>query len=376
MAQAFNVEGFRQKARARLPKMVFDYLEGGADDERGLARNRAAFAHWTFQPRRLVNVATRDLSIDLLGRSQSLPFLVAPTGLNSVFWPKGDVALARAARRAGIPFILSTAANASIEELADQAGGELWFQLYVVHPGLAEQLVKRALAAGYRTLVLTCDVAVNGKRERDLRSGFGVPFKYSPKVVWDALRHPRWTMSLLSGGLPQMANFANQDADNIELQAALLARKMDASFDWDALQRLRELWPHRLLVKGIVHPLDAQHCLDLGADGVVLSNHGGRQLDDACSPMMALGAVQAQTRVRPLIDSGFRRGSDVVKAMALGASGVLLGRPLLYGLAAAGEEGASAVLDIFRDEIDRTLANLGCASIRELTPEHVARVPG
>lgn len=374
MSKAFNVEGFRDEARRRLPRMVFDYLEGGADDECGLARNRTAFRQWAFQPRRLVNVATRDLSIELLGRPQPLPFLVAPTGLNGVFWPKGDVALARAAKRAGIPFVLSTAANASIEELADQAGGELWFQLYVVHPSLAEQLVKRALAAGYRTLVLTCDVAVNGKRERDLRSGFGVPFKYSPKVVCDAMRHPRWALSLLANGMPQMANFANQDADNIELQAALLARKMDASFDWEALQRLRELWPHRLLVKGIMHPLDAQHCLDLGADGVILSNHGGRQLDDADSPMRALEDVRAHTEAAPLIDSGFRRGSDVVKAMALGASAVLLGRPLLYGLAAAGEEGASAVLEIFRDEIDRTLANLGCASIRELTPDHVVRV--
>jgi (S)-mandelate dehydrogenase len=220
-------------------------------------------------------------------------------------------------------------------------------------------------------LVLTTDVAVNGKRERDLRSGFALPFKYTPKVMLGGLLHPRWSMSLLAGGMPQMANFANQDANNIELQAALLSRKMDASFDWDALKRLRELWPHRLLVKGIVHLADAARCMELGADGVILSNHGGRQLDSSCSPLTFLPDIAAAHPGKVLIDSGFRRGSDVVKAMALGAGSVLLGRPLLYGLAAAGEEGVSQVLSIIKDEMDRTLANMGCASIAGLSREYL-----
>lgn len=374
MSLAFSVEGFRSLARRRLPRMVFDYLEGGADDEKCLQRNRDVFDQWQLIPRRLVDVAQRDLSANVLGAVQPMPLLVAPMGLNGAFWPKGDIALAKAARNAGIPFMLSTAANASIEHVADQAGGDLWFQLYVVHPSLADQLVARALTAGYRALVLTTDVAVNGTRERDLRSGFGLPFKYTPKVMLDGLLHPRWSMSLLAGGMPQMANFASQDATNVELQAALLSRKMDASFNWDSLARLRERWPHRLLVKGILHPDDAARCMALGADGVILSNHGGRQLDSSCSPMSVLSQIAAAHPGKVLIDSGFRRGSDVIKAMALGAGGVLIGRPLLYGLAAAGEEGASQVLGILKDEMDRTLANTGCASIASLSADHLVSV--
>ena len=373
MNSAFSVEGFRSLARRRLPRMVFDYLEGGADDEKCLQRNRDAFDQWELIPRRLVDVAQRDLIAEVFGTSQPLPLMVAPMGLNGAFWPKGDIALARAAAKAGIPFMLSTAANASIEEIADKAGGDLWFQLYVVHPSLADQLVSRALAAGYKTLVLTTDVAVNGKRERDLRSGFGLPFKYTPKVMLDGALHPRWSLSLLAGGMPQMANFANQDANNVELQAALLSRKMDASFNWASLERLRALWPHRLIVKGILHPEDAARCMALGADGVVLSNHGGRQLDSCCSPMSTLQQISDDHPGKVLVDSGFRRGSDVIKALALGAAGVLIGRPLLYGLAAAGEEGASEVIRIIRDEMDRTLANMGCDSVRELSPDYLRK---
>ncbi|MBA1182073.1 mandelate dehydrogenase [Pseudomonas psychrotolerans] len=373
MCSAFNVEGYRELARKRLPRMVFDYLDGGADDEKGLQRNRQAFDRLEFLPRRLVSVAERSLATQVFGKRQALPLMVAPMGLSGAFWPKGDLELARAAKQADIPFILSTAANASIEEVAYQVGGDLWFQLYVVHPTLADQLVARALSAGYRTLVLTTDVAVNGKRERDLRSGFGLPFKYSPRVVLDGMLHPCWSWRLLTGGMPQMANFASREAYDVELQAALLSRKMDASFDWNALQRLRQRWPHRLLVKGILHPEDASRCIELGADGVILSNHGGRQLDSSCSPLATLADIAQAHPGKVLVDSGFRRGSDVVKAIALGASGVLIGRPLLYGLAAAGEKGASAVLDIFQDEMNRTLANLGCASVDGLSAELVIR---
>ncbi|MHA7116599.1 alpha-hydroxy-acid oxidizing protein [Pseudomonas promysalinigenes] len=374
MSPAFNVAGYRQLARQLLPRMVFDYLEGGADDEKCLQRNLDAFDKLELLPRRLVNVAERDLGSQVLGRHQPLPLMIAPTGLNGAFWPGGDLEVARAAKKAEIPFILSTASNTSIEEVADKVGGDLWFQLYVVHPTLADQLVHRALAAGYHTLVLTTDVAVNGKRERDLRSGFGLPFKYTPRVMLDGLLHPRWSLRLLKAGMPQMANFASKQDYDTELQAALLSRKMDASFDWEALKRLRARWPHRLLVKGALHPEDASHCIALGADGVILSNHGGRQLDSSCSPLTTLQQVAQAHPGKVLIDSGFRRGSDVVKALALGASSVLIGRPVLYGLAAAGERGVSEVLDIFRDEISRTLANMGCASVRGLTSDYIIRV--
>jgi (S)-mandelate dehydrogenase len=197
-----NVEDYRRLARRRLPRMVFDYVEGGAGDERGIRRNLAAFEAITLAPRRLVDVSQRNASVHVLGRKQPLPFVIAPMGLNGVLWPDGDVALARAARKVGIPFILSTASNATIEDVAERAGGDLWFQLYVVQRSLADRLVGRALAAGYRTLVLTVDVAVNGKRERDLRSGFGVPFRYSVRTVMDAAIHPAWTLQQIRHGLP------------------------------------------------------------------------------------------------------------------------------------------------------------------------------
>lgn len=376
MSEPINVEDFRKLARRRLPRMVFDYLEGGADDERGLARNRAAFGRFAFAPRRLTDVSRRDLSTTLFGKPLAAPLLLAPTGLNSVLWPRGDLELARAAERCGIPFVMSTASNLSIEELAGEAGGELWFQLYVLHPRLADQLVDRALKAGFKTLVLTTDVALNGKRERDLRSGFRLPLRYTPKVVLDGLLHPRWSLSLLRHGMPELKNFASThagDAANVEIQAALMKRQMDASFAWDDLRRLRERWPHRLLVKGILHADDAARCLALGADGVILSNHGARQLDDAISPLDVLPAARRGCPAGQalLLDSGIRRGSDVVKALALGADAVLLGRAVLYGLAANGAAGAQRVIDIVKDEIDRTLAMLGCASVAELGPQHV-----
>jgi (S)-mandelate dehydrogenase len=368
MVKSISVADYREGARRRLPKMVFDFLEGGAEDEDGLARNLAAFRAIAFRPQRLVDVSRRAIACELFGAAVAAPIIVAPTGLNGLLWPKGDLALARAAARASIPFALSTAANASLEEIAEKAGGEIWFQLYVVHRALGERLAARAAAAGYRTLVITVDVPVNGKRERDLRNGFSVPMRYSPRVVLDGLCHPRWTFDLLRHGMPQMANLADKGCEDPEAQAALLRREMDASFDWESLQRLRELWPHRLLVKGILSSADAQRCYACGADGVILSNHGGRQLDQAVSAIDVLAEIAGQGAGPIFVDGGVRRGSDVVKALALGARGVLVGRAVLYGLAAAGEEGAFAVLEILKDEMDRTLALLGCPTIAELGP--------
>ncbi|MGQ7935495.1 alpha-hydroxy-acid oxidizing protein [Paraburkholderia sp. D1E] len=248
-----NVKEFRTLARRRLPRRIFDYVDGGAEDERGLVRNQVAFERLTFSPRRLVDVSHRDLSTRLLGGIASAPLLIAPMGLSGLVWPRGDIELARAAERAQIPFILSTASNVSIERLAGEAGGDLWFQLYVLHPALADQLVARALKAGYRTLVVTVDVPLNGKRERDARNGFALPLRYTPGVLLDGLLHPRWSYALMrDGGVPELANFASADASNVEVQGALLRRQMDASFAWDDLRRIRDQWPHRLIVKGIL----------------------------------------------------------------------------------------------------------------------------
>lgn len=371
MSKPVNVADFRALARKRLPRMVFDYLEGGAEDELGLRHNRQVFENLRFQPHRLTDVSKRDIGTRLFGKHQKAPVVIAPTGLNGIFWPNGDLVLARAAAKFGIPFALSTASTASIEAVAKAAEGERWFQLYVVHRRLAELLVKRALSCDYTTLILTTDVSVNGKRERDMRNGFGLPMKYSLRTIIDGVLHPRWSLDMLRHGVPQLANFASEQVQDTELQAALMSRQMDASFSFDDLKWLRDLWPHKLLIKGICRPEDAERCMRLGADGVILSNHGGRQLDGALSPMDTLVSTAAKVSGPVLVDSGIRRGSDVVKAVALGAKAVMLGRATLYGLAAAGPDGVEAVLDIFMDEIDRTLAQIGCPSVSKLNSDFI-----
>ncbi|WP_175832871.1 alpha-hydroxy-acid oxidizing protein [Burkholderia cenocepacia] len=366
MGALVSVEDFRRLAQSRLPKMVFDYMEGGAEGESGLRHNREVFEEVRFQPKRLTDVSKRSIEASLFGKRMRAPLLIAPSGINGILWPKGDIVLAKAAARFGIPFILSTASNSSIEEVADAAGGDLWFQLYIVHRKLSDLLVKRALAAGYRTLVLTVDVTVNGKRERDLKNNFGVPVRYTARTLIDGLTHPSWSWNFLRNGVPQFGNLASSTINDPEIQAALMTRQMDGSFSWDDLAHLREIWPHKLLVKGLSRSDDAKRCESMGIDGVILSNHGGRQLDTAIAPFQALPSTHSAVDIPVLIDSGIRRGSDVVKAIAAGATAVLLGRATLYGLAAKGSEGVDAVLDIFRDEMDRTLAQIGCPDIEQV----------
>lgn len=370
-ARPIKVDDYRRLAQRRLPKMVFDYLEGGAEDETGIAHNRAVFERYRFKPRRLTDVSRRSLAIELFGKTLSAPLMIAPTGFNGLLWPKGDLMLAQAAARAGIPFILSTASSESIETIAKGSSGDRWFQLYVIHPELADTLVNRALEAEYSTLVLTTDVGVHGYRERDLRNGFGLPIRCTPKVLVDGALHPRWSFDLLRHGVPQLANLANAQSRGTTMQAAMLNRQMDASYDWDDLRRLRDRWPRKLLVKGLLDPRDVEKCAALGVDGVILSNHGGRHLDSALSPMDVLASTMGAAGVTVLADSGFRRGADVVKALALGARGVLLGRATLYGLAARGSEGVDDIIRMMKDEIDRTLAQIGCASVSDLSSDYL-----
>lgn len=375
MNNLFSVADYQKAARRRLPKIVYDYLEGGADDESGLVHNNQASELWSLLPKRLVDVSKRDQSIQLFNRPMTTPLIIAPTGLNSALWPQGDLALARAAQKAGIPFTLSTASNMSIEDVA-QAGGDLWFQLYVVHRDLTRNLVQRARDAGYSTLILTVDVAVNGFRQRDLRNGFSMPFKASPRIVVDGITHPRWLWSYLKNTKPQLKNFAGLNASTLEAQAALLRRQMDASLSWNDLRRLRDQWPGTLLVKGILTAEDAAHCRQAGVDGVIVSNHGGRQL--ACLPAWSqvLAPVSDAFAGRGvLVDGGIRNGADAVKAIALGASAVMLGRATLYGLAARGEQGVTDVIEFFKRDIDRTLALIGCPSLCELDRSYIARRP-
>nr|WP_315400611.1 alpha-hydroxy-acid oxidizing protein [uncultured Duganella sp.] len=360
-----NLEDYRQLARLRLPRLVFDYVDGGAEDELTLRRNRAAFEAIRLRPRCLVDVSRRRQATSLFGVAMDMPLLVAPTGLNGMLWPGGDLALARAAARANVPFVVSTAASATIEEVAE-AGGNLWFQLYIVSRAMADSLVERALRAGYKTLVLTVDVPVSGKRERDARNGFVQPFRITPSTALDVLGHPRWAWQIARHGAPQLKNMASAEASDIDTQSALLARQMDASFSWDDLRRLRDRWPHRLLVKGVLNAEDAARIAACGVDGIIISNHGGRQLDGASAPIEVLPAMTRAVQLPILLDSGVRRGADVVKALALGASAVLIGRATLYGLGARGEDGAYEVLQLFKSEIDRVQALIGCPDVAGL----------
>ena len=370
-----NVADYQKLARRRLPAIVWDFLEGGVEDEQGLVYNRSVFDRYKFEPVRLRDVSRRTIATSLLGHPVAAPLIIAPTGVNGLFWPQGDLILAQAAARAGIPFVLSTASSMPIAEVAQQSDGDRWFQLYIVRPEFANALVREALRYDYSTLVVTVDVTVNGARERDQRNGFGLPMRYSPSIIWDGVRHPRWSMALLRNGMPELANFVRFAGGDPEVLQAVMRREMDASFDWQALKRLRERWPRRLLVKGILRAADAAKCVQLGADGVILSNHGGRQLDALVSPMDVLAStVEAIPDATVLVDSGFRRGADVVKALALGAQGALLGRATLYGLAAAGRVGVDHVIDLLKAEIDRSLALLGCASVDELNPAMVCDI--
>lgn len=366
-----NVKDYQQKAKAKLPRIIYDYLEGGADAEKGILHNRTVFEEWKFQPQRLVNIQHRDISCNVFNKKWDAPFAIAPTGLNSTLWPKGDGLLARSAAKANIPFILSTASNMSIEEVAQFCEGEKWFQLYVVHLDLAYQMITRALLADYTTLIITLDVGVNGYRERDIRNNFSLPLQITPSLILDGMLHPKWCLRFISQGMPQFANFITSETQSLEVQAALMNRQMDTSFDLESLKKIRDLWPHTLIVKGIIRSTDAEAAVACGVDGVILSNHGGRQLDYSISPMETLHKVCQNIRQPVLIDSGFRQGSDIVKALCLGASMICLGRATLYGLAAEGETGVDAIIQLLKADIDRTLAQIGCPSVQQLNIDYL-----
>jgi (S)-mandelate dehydrogenase len=370
-----NIEDYRRQARRRLPQFVFEYVDGAAEDERCLRRNRDALEQLALVPQCLRDTTSIDSSIEVFGETWRQPFAVAPTGFNGMVCPDGDLLIARAAAAAGVPFTLSTASNARAEEVA-QTQGIRWLQLYVMSDrSIAEQLVRRARRAGYSALVLTVDVPISGYRERDVRNGFRLPFRPTPRTIANLCLHPGWLLRLATSGIPQFANLAEspEAAQSPQVQAALLARSMDRSLVWESLAWLRSLWDGPLVIKGVMHPDDVRKALKAGVDGIIVSNHGGRQLDAAPATTTMLPRIvsEAGERVPVFIDSGFRRGSDVVKALALGARGVFLGRPVLYGLAAGGQQGVGAVLGLFADEVARTMTLMGVSRIADLGPHHL-----
>jgi L-lactate dehydrogenase (cytochrome) len=376
---AINIEDLRAGARRRLPRAVFDYVDGGAEDEQALGENRAAFGRLTFCPRVLVDVSRRDQSTTVLGERISSPVLLAPTGLAGLVWPRGEIAAARAAARTGTIYVMATRSTCSVEEVAVAAAGPRWLQVYVWRDRqVTRRLIERARAAGYRALCLTVDVAVSGHRERDLRNGFTIPPRVTLSNAVDTLRRASYLRGILRGPKITDKNFLDfapgVGTDLVSL-GGYVSGLQDPTVNWDDLDWFKSLWPGPLAIKGIMTPEDARRAVDHGAEAIVVSNHGGRQLDSLPSAIDALPEIVdgVDGRAEILLDGGLRRGSDVVKAIALGARAGLVGRPFLYGLAAAGQAGVERALEILRDEIDRTLALIGRPTLAELDRTAIRR---
>ena len=377
--RCYNIADLRERARRRLPRGIWEYAERGTEDETGMARNRAAFERVTFRPRVLRGVQAIDTRADIFGRSASLPLALAPTGAAGLLWHNGDLALARAAAAAGLPFTISSASTMDLEQIA-AAGGRLWFQLYYWEDReLSHAVVDRAHAIGCEALFVTLDMPVPPNREYILRNGFGTPFKLNTRNVRDVLLHPRWLTGVmgryaLNGGIPSQANLPDRLRAKVTKGAPPGALFKQDDLDWDGVKDLRDRWPGKFVLKGILHPEDAERALALGADGVVVSNHGGRALDSSIATVDALPEIVAAVggRLTVFLDSGIRRGSDIVKAVALGADAVLAGRAPLYGLAAAGELGVGRALELLKAETARTMAMLGARTIAEVDSSLVA----
>jgi isopentenyl diphosphate isomerase/L-lactate dehydrogenase-like FMN-dependent dehydrogenase len=368
-----NIEDLRDAARRRLPRIVFDYIDGGAEDERTLRANRRAFESVLFRPRCAVATPVCDLRTTVLGTSLSMPLILAPVGSSRLICPRGEEAAARAADAAGIPYVLSTLSGCRLEDVAAASKGPLWYQLYLVGGrDCALPAIERAKAAGFSALVVTIDTAVAGMRERDLRNG--VKELLSGKLgtmlpfVSQLLTKPRWLASFLAdGGLMKFPNVVVPGKGEM-LYTDVTAALEQSVVTWEDLRWIRDAWNGPIVIKGIHTGDDTQRAVDAGADALVISNHGGRQLDGVAPTLQILPEVVASVgdRIEVLLDGGIRRGSDIVKALCLGARAVMIGRAYAYGLGAAGEIGVARAIEILRADLIRTLKLLGCASIADL----------
>jgi isopentenyl diphosphate isomerase/L-lactate dehydrogenase-like FMN-dependent dehydrogenase len=376
---AYDIADLREMARRRLPKGIFEFMDRGNGDEVAVANNRAAFERFKLNPHMLVDTSRRSLEVTLFGRKHAMPIAIAPTGSAGLTWFQGEIALARAAREAGIPFALATGSMTALEKVAEEASGTLWFQVYMwPDRTLSHRLIDRAKAAGYQALIVTVDTPVTPGREYNLRNGVTIPFRFTRRNVTDVLMHPRWVANvlmryLMTSGMPRYENYPTEMKQRITALPMGRSMMVTDSLTWDDLRALRKLWPHPLMVKGILRAEDAMHAADCGADGVIVSNHGGRAVDSTMAPIEVLPRIvdTVGKRITVLVDSGFRRGADVVKGLALGASAVLIGRATLYGTAVAGQAGAARAIEIYRDEIDRLLALIGCTGVSELNHDFV-----
>jgi (S)-mandelate dehydrogenase len=376
MKGVVNIEDLRKLAKKRLPKIAYDFIEGGTDDEVGLQTNEQAFRQARIVPRYLVDVSVRDQSTTIFGRTYSSPIGIAPTGLAGLFRRGADLMLAEAARDANVPFIMSGSATGSIEDLAKLAPDHGWYQLYSSKDeAISEDLIKRTADAGLKTLVFTVDVPEGSNRERNIRNGWGRPLKLSWATRMEALEHPAWMLEWMRHGTPYFSNWAKYagagaDANKV---ADLVAYQNRAPMTWKHVERFRQIFPGNFVLKGIMHPDDAIRAHSLGVDGIMVSNHGARQLDNAPSPLHVLPAIRDAVgdKMTVMFDGGIRRGLDAIIALCMGAKFVFQGRPTLYGVTAGGVQGAKAALGIFRREIDISMAQMGAPRIADLGPHYL-----
>ena len=370
------LEDFRTEARSRLPRLIFDFIEGAAGSEYAASKNIETLDRIRMLPRVLVNVAERSLKKKFLGKEWGLPFGIAPMGMCDLAWAETDKALAKASVQHNIPLCHSIAASSSLEVTLDRAGANAWFQLYVgASLERAWEHVKRAQDAGYEVLILTVDVPQVAQRIRDLRNGFKVPFQIGPRQFLDFAKHPRWVLETLMAGVPKTANFDNTNpaAPSGTASNGFIREETRGKVDWKFLQQLRESWMGKLVVKGVLAPQDAVRIKEEGADAIYVSNHGGRQLDSVPPAVSRLPLIRkALGNDYPLLfDSGIRNGESVVKALAMGADFVMLGRPFLFASGAYRERGVLRLVEILKDEVSLTLAQLGCKSVEELEPNMI-----
>ncbi len=376
--RTISIEELRQFARRQVPNFALEYVEGGSESERTLHWNSEALDSIRLVPNTLVDTSARHQRTTVFEQEINSPLIIAPTGLNGMLSHRGDIALARAAAKSGIPFSLSTLSNVSLEDVAKKAAGRLWMQLYVMSDrDITRNIIARANKANYEALVFTSDANIFGHREWDQRN-YRQPAKLSLRNMLDVARHPRWVLDvLIPNGVPRFENiidFMPPEAQTAQGGVAFVPKLFDAKISWDDVAWLRETWPRKLIIKGILNGADAKRAADLGCDGIVVSNHGGRQLDSAVAPIEVLPEIveAVGNKITIIIDSGFRRGTDIIKAIALGADAVMIGRPTLYGLAAGGEAGVTHALSILTSEIDRVLGQTGCRSLEEVGPHLLA----
>ncbi|HLU04224.1 MAG TPA: alpha-hydroxy acid oxidase [Advenella sp.] len=378
LRRILSLADLESAAQRVLPRPIFGYLQGGVEDNVTLQANAMAFRKWMFRTNVLVNVSTRDQKSELFGQSYRAPFGIAPMGLCAMFAFDGDVVMARAAEAAGIPYILSGASLTRMEKVAQAAPTCAWFQAYIPgEPAHIEGLLKRVEKAGFRTLVVTVDTATLANRENNVRVGFSTPLRPSLRMAWDGLLRPRWLFgtlgrTLVKHGMPHFENAGTERGVPIISRNVVRQFGLRDHLNWQHLALIRRQWRGKLIVKGLISATDVKRAEQVGADGVILSNHGGRQLDGTVPPLFVLPeAARVKGKMVLMIDSGIRRGTDVIKALAYGADFVFVGRPMAYAAAVGGQQGVMHAIDLLRSEIHRDMALLGVRSIQELSPEQL-----